>query len=111
RAVLRGHEGGVLAVAVTPDGQQVVSGSLDNTVRVFDLASGEERAVLRGHEGGVLAVAVTPDGQQVVSGSGDRTVRVTWVGSSKKELIERARERLPREMTDEEKRRFYIAVD
>ena len=40
--VLVGHSGMVLTVAITPDGKSAVSGSYDNTLRVWDLASGEE---------------------------------------------------------------------
>gem|GEM_PF-3660069 len=76
RATLTGHTGGVQAVVVTPDGEEVVSGSVDGTVRVWNRRSGEERATLTGHTGGVRAVAVTPDGEEVVSGSVDGTVRV-----------------------------------
>jgi len=73
---LRGHEGCVTAVAVTDDGRHAVSGSLDNTLKVWDLASWQTVATLVGHEGGVLAVAVTPDGRHVVSGSRDKMLRV-----------------------------------
>ncbi len=91
--VLRGHEADedgdkwVQAVAVSGDGQRVVSGGSDGTVRVWDGASGQARLTLRGHEadkGGrksVLAVAVSGDGQRVVSGGSDGTVRV-WDGAS-----------------------------
>ena len=48
---LSGHTGGVRAVAVTPDGRQVVSGSGDKTLRVWDLASGETVRTLSGHTG------------------------------------------------------------
>ena len=73
---LKGHTGGVNAVAVTPDGQRIVSGSDDHTVRVWDLASGRLERTLKGHTGAVNTVAVTPDGQHIVSGSDDGTVRV-----------------------------------
>jgi len=62
--------------AVTPDGKQIVSGSVDDTVRVWDLASGQLVRTLTGHTNIVEAVAVTPDGKQIVSGSADHTVRV-----------------------------------
>ena len=39
---LEGHRGWVQAVAVTPDGAQIVSGGLDGTVRVWELDSGRE---------------------------------------------------------------------
>jgi WD40 repeat protein len=74
----------VWSVAVTPDGKYVVSGSgndplilgRDNTVRLWDLATGQEVRRFTGHEDWVYSVAVTPDGQYVVSGSGDKTVRL-----------------------------------
>jgi WD40 repeat protein len=65
---------------VTPDGQYVVSGSGDNTVRVWELATGKEVRRFTGHENSVYSVAVTPDGQYVVSGSWDNTVRVWYIG-------------------------------
>ncbi len=77
---LTGHTDYVRAVAVTPDGRQIVSGSSDNTVRVWDLATGTLVRTLTGHTDGVTdgveAVAVTPDGRQIVSGARDNTMRV-----------------------------------
>ena len=66
--ILEGHTGGVLAVAVTADGQRIVSGSYDHTVNVWNLASGRLERTLQGHTGAVRGVAVTTDGQRVVSG-------------------------------------------
>ncbi len=109
--VLRGHEGSVYAAGFSPDGARIVSGSYDNTVRVWDAASGAELLVLRGHEDRVRAAGFSPDGARIVSGSDDKTVRVTWIGRSKQELIETARARLPRELTEAEKRRFYLITD
>ena len=72
---------GVNAAAFSPDGARIVSGSHDNTVRVWDAASGEELLVLRGHEKRVSAAAFSPDGARIVSGSDDDTVRVWDVAS------------------------------
>ncbi len=66
------------AVAFSPDGSQIISGSGDQTVRLWDAASGEELRQLIGHTSGVSSVAFSPDGKQIVSGSLDDTVRVWW---------------------------------
>jgi WD40 repeat protein len=75
----------VLSVAVTPDGKYVVSGSGDEMVRLWDLATGNEVRRFTGHEEPVWSVAVTPDGKYVVSGSGDNTVRL-WELATGKEV-------------------------
>jgi WD40 repeat protein len=74
--VLGDHKNFVVAVAVTPDGKKVVSGSADQTLRVWDLESGQCLATFEGHTGGVQAVAVTPDGKMIVSSSVDMTLKV-----------------------------------
>ena len=73
---LTGHSNFVRAVAVTVDGTRVISGSSDNTVKVWNLETGEEQFTLTGHSDWVRAVAVTADGTRVISGSDDNTVKV-----------------------------------
>ncbi|TPX67298.1 hypothetical protein CcCBS67573_g07548, partial [Chytriomyces confervae] len=73
---LSGHSGTVNSVAVTRDGKTIVSGSYDNTVKVWDTESGECTSTLEGHSFIVNSVAVTPDGKTIVSGSWDNTVKV-----------------------------------
>ena len=73
---LEGHTNAVNTVAISRDGSQIVSGSDDNTVRVWDAGSGELRHTLEGHTGLVRTVAISRDGSQIVSGSDDKTVRV-----------------------------------
>ena len=72
--VLEGHANSVLSVAVTPD-KRVVSASDDNTLRVWDIESGDTLKTLEGHENWVNSVAVTPH-KRVVSASDDNTLRV-----------------------------------
>jgi hypothetical protein len=76
----------VNALAVTPDGRHVVSGSDDETLRVWDLATVETKTTLQGHTRFVTAVAVTPDGRHVVSGSWGDTLRV-WDLRDGKEIV------------------------
>ena len=76
-----GHTAPIRSVAFTPDGTRAVSGSSDQTVRVWDLSSGQCLATLEGHSNWVRSVAVSPDGTRAVSGSDDQTVRV-WDLSS-----------------------------
>jgi WD40 repeat protein len=74
--VFRDHRGPVTAVAVSPDGGTVASGSVDSTIILRDAASGAVRKLLRGHTGRVSSVEFSPDGRRLVSGSTDRTVRI-----------------------------------
>ncbi|KAG4427607.1 hypothetical protein IFR05_016910, partial [Cadophora sp. M221] len=73
---LEGHTGSVSSVAFSPDDKQVVSGSHDGTIRLWDAATGEPLQTLEGHTGSVFSVAFSPDGKQVVSSSYDKTVRL-----------------------------------
>jgi DNA-binding beta-propeller fold protein YncE len=70
------HDGILRALTVTPDGNRLVSGGDDRTVRVWDLASGRLQRTLHGHSDSVRAVAVTPDGRRIVSGGTYDAVRV-----------------------------------
>ncbi|MCF2147802.1 hypothetical protein IQ276_015505 [Desmonostoc muscorum LEGE 12446] len=83
---LTGHSNSVNAVAVTPNGQQVISASRDNTLKVWNLATGEELFTLTGHSDSVNAIAVTPNGQQVISASLDSTLKV-WNLATGEELF------------------------
>jgi len=53
----KGHGGLVFAVAFSPDGKTLATGSFDNTVKLWDFASGKELRTLKGHASPVYGVA------------------------------------------------------
>ena len=70
-----GHSSNVSSVAFSPDGKQIVSGSLDSTIKLWDTESGREIRTL-GYTHGVLSVAFSLDGKQVLSSSFDGTLKL-----------------------------------
>jgi WD40 repeat protein/DNA-directed RNA polymerase subunit RPC12/RpoP len=82
---LKGHENWVNTLAISPDGTWVASASDDETVKLWDLETGECRATLAGHTGEVRSVAITQDGKRILSGSNDHTLRV-WDAANGKAL-------------------------
>ncbi len=77
------HSGPVYAVALTRDGGLLVSASADQTIRVWDTVTGQQRAQLRGHTGAVHAVALNPEESLVISAGADRTLRLWDIVSGK----------------------------
>ena len=75
----------VNSVAVTQDGNFAIFASADNTLKVWDLFSREEKFILKGHSGSINAVAVTPDTKLAVSASNDNTLKV-WDLFSRREI-------------------------
>jgi TIR domain/WD domain, G-beta repeat len=76
RVDLAGHTGGVNAIAFSPDGQRVLTGSDDNTAKLWDAATGKAVATFDGHTGALRSVAFSPDGQRVLTGSDDNTAKL-----------------------------------
>jgi WD40 repeat protein len=72
---LEGHTQLVYGVAFSHDGQLLASASGDETVKLWNLSSGNEQK-LKGHTHSVYSVAFSHDGQLLASASCDRTVRL-----------------------------------
>jgi eukaryotic-like serine/threonine-protein kinase len=66
----------LFAVAWSPDGKRIASGSENKTVQVWDAANGGNAFIYRRHSDEVQAVAWSPDSKRIASGSVDKTVQV-----------------------------------
>src|SRR4051812_37540481 len=69
---LLAHEGSVLSVAFSPNGNTLASGGSDCTIILWDTLSGKVCCTLKGHDNTVFSLAFSPDGKILASASGDR---------------------------------------
>ena len=80
--VYEGHARAIQAVAWSPDGRYIASGSSDNTVQVWDASTNDTVTVYQGHSDEVRAVVWSPNSQFIASASFDHIVRV-WDANTK----------------------------
>ena len=73
---LTGHSEVVRSVAYSPDGRYLASGSQDKTIKIWEVATGNELRTLTGHSETVFSVAYSPDGRYLASGSADKTIKI-----------------------------------
>jgi WD40 repeat protein len=80
-----GHSSYVLALAVDPTGDLIVSGSKDLTVIVSSVAAGAMLYRIKGHSNSIITVAFNPQGNMFCTGSGDHSVKIWSVQSANQE--------------------------
>jgi WD40 repeat protein/serine/threonine protein kinase len=78
-------ESGETSVAFSPDGQSIVSGGYDSTMRLWDIPSGKEVRRFTGHTAAINGVSFSPDGGRILSASFDCSVRL-WDAETGREL-------------------------
>ena len=81
--VQTGHSGTVNSLALSSDGQWLASGSTDISVKLWEVATGQEWRTLRGHTQAVNAVAFSRDDKTLASGGNDKTVRLWDVATGR----------------------------
>jgi WD40 repeat protein len=83
---LLGHNWAVLTVAFSPTHQNLLAtGSGDNTIKLWDVNTGELISTLSGHSWSVVAIAFSTDGETLISASWDKTIKI-WQIKTKKEI-------------------------
>jgi WD40 repeat protein len=75
-----------MSAAFSSDDRRILTGSHDQTARVWDATSGKELLTLNGHSGWVNSVAFSPDGRRILTGNGDGTVKV-WEAASAEQVV------------------------
>jgi WD40 repeat protein len=80
-----GHSQGVHSVAFSPDGRQILSGSHDQTIKLWNIDTGREIRTFSGHISSIDSVTFSTDGRQILSGSSDTTIKL-WDVSTGKEI-------------------------
>src|SRR5258706_5865762 len=79
--VLEGHTEECACIAFSPDGRQLVSGSGDDTIQLWNIQTGALLQVMLGHNNHVLSLAYSPNGMFIASGSSDNSVRI-WAATT-----------------------------
>ncbi|MBL6446279.1 caspase family protein [Fulvivirga sp. 29W222] len=81
--IQRGHYAAIKAVAFTPDGKYLLTGSRDKSIKLWDVASGRELRSFLGHKSTINDIDVTDDGKYFISSSADKTAKFWEISTGK----------------------------
>lgn len=84
--LLSSHQEMIVSFAFSPDETKLLTGAIDRTARLWDLARGKMERVFGNHKMGLGSVAFSPDGKLIATGSWDDTVHV-WEAATGNELM------------------------
>eukprot|EP00127_Corallochytrium_limacisporum_P007517 Clim_evm39s253 gene=Clim_evmTU39s253 len=80
---LNGHKESVYSVVVNKEGTLAISGGIENSLRMWDLRSGQKISKLKGHNDMVRAILLDPSGRFCYSGSSDQSLKVWDLGQQR----------------------------
>ncbi|NCR51862.1 MAG: protein kinase [Microcystis aeruginosa L211-07] len=80
---LTGHSNWVYSVGYSPDGRYLASGGSDNTIKIWEVATGKQLRTLTGHSDFFRSVVYSPDGRYLASGSFDKTIKIWEVATGR----------------------------
>jgi WD40 repeat protein len=110
-ASLAGHQGFVQGAEISPDGKFAVTFSQsDGTARLWDIDTGHQLVVLRRGDR-IERATFSPDGTRLLLVSGDGSARLFPVFGSGQELIAHARAVSPRKLSEQDRRRYFLAAE
>jgi WD40 repeat protein len=73
---MTGHASTVFSLVFSRNGKSLMSGGEDATIKIWDVATGDNLAAIQAHNGSVLALSVSPDDKTLASASADQTVKL-----------------------------------
>jgi WD40 repeat protein len=93
---ITGHRDTIYALALSPGGKVLATGSYDQQIKLWNSETGAELKTLRGHNGAVFALAFRPDGKILASASADRTIKLwdTTTGQRRDTLVQPLKEQV-----------------
>jgi WD40 repeat protein len=109
-ATLEGHKDQVWRAVSSADGKYILTASFDKTARLWD-ADGKPLGTLEGHKDQVMSAVFSVDGKRILIASWDHTARLWRAYSDPQELVNVAKEELPRCLTPKQREDLFLPFE